>query len=152
MTFDSNGGPYVQTAVLCNTFIRGAETGQLSLINIIEGATVTGLDPDEMPSLTIGPPLKLIINLFAGQTKGRYALSLRPEAPSGLQGDMLRLPQARFSGQGANGVDIIVPMPEYEITEEGTYWFDLLFSPGSGQDDRLLTRLPFTVVYQPQQA
>jgi hypothetical protein len=43
-------------------------------------------------------------------------------------------------------------MPEYEITEEGTYWFDLLFSPGSGQDDRLLTRLPFTVVYQPQQA
>lgn len=48
--------------------------------------------------------------------------------------------------------NIIVPMPEYEITEEGTYWFDLLFSPGGEQDDRLLTRLPFTVVYQPQRA
>ncbi len=151
MTLDANGGPYVQIAALCQTFIRGAESGQLSLINIVEGATVVGEDPDEMPSLTIGPPLKLIINLFAGQTKGRYSLSLRPEAPSGLQGDLIKLPQARFSGQGPNGVNIIVPMPGYEITEEGTYWFDLLFSPGSGQDDRLLTRLPFTVVYQPQQ-
>jgi len=29
----------------------------------------------------------------------------------------------------------------YGVTEEGTYWFDVLFSPGSGLEDRLLTRL-----------
>jgi hypothetical protein len=38
----------------------------------------------------------------------------------------------------------------YEVTEEGTYWFDVLFSPGSGLEDRLLTRIPLRVVYQPQ--
>lgn len=149
MTLDANGGPYVQVAALCQTFIRGAESGQLSLINIVEGATVTGEDPDEMPPFAIGPPLKLVIGLWAGQTKGRYQLKLRPEEPSGLQGDLINLPPLQFANTGARGVDTIVPMPPYEITEEGTHWFDVLFSPGAGQEDRVLTRIPFTVVYQP---
>lgn len=150
MTLDTNGGPHVQVAVLCSTFIRGAESGQLSLINIIEGATVTGPEPDQMPPTVIGPPLKLVISLLAGQAKGRYSLSLRPEAPSGLQGDPIKLPPLQFSSTGSRGVDTILPMPPYEITEEGTHWFDVLFSPGAGQQDLLLTRIPFTIIYQPQ--
>jgi hypothetical protein len=151
MTLDANGGPYVQTAVFCNTFIKGAESGQLSLINIIEGATVTGPDPDEMPATMIGPPIKLVISLWAGQTKGRYSLKLRPEEPSGVQGDLIGLGTLQFADTGARGVDTILPMPPYEITEEGTHWFDVLFAPGAGQEDRLLTRIPFTVTYSPQQ-
>jgi hypothetical protein len=150
MTFDTNGGPYVQVAALCQTFIRGAESGQLSLINVLEGMTVVGPDPDEMPPVTIGPQMKLVIGLWAGHTKGRYRLKLRPEAPSGLQGDPIDLPPLRFADTGARGVDTIIPMPPYEVTEEGTHWFDVLFSPGAGQEERLLTRIPFTVVYQPQ--
>lgn len=150
MVNDSSGGPYVQVAVLCNTFIRGAESGQLSLINIVEGATVAGEDPTSMEPFTIGPPLKLVISLWSGQTKGRYQLKLRPEEPSGLQGDPIILPPVQFADTGARGVDTIVPMPPYEITEEGTTWFDVLFSPGALEEDRLLTRIPFTVVYQPQ--
>lgn len=147
---EGNGGPYVQVATLCQTFIRGAESGQLSLINVIDGATVAGEDPEAMPPVTIGPPLKLVIGLWAGQTKGRYQLRLRPEEPSGLQGDLIELTSLQFTATGGRGVDTIMPMPEYEITEEGTTWFDVLFSPGAGQEDRLLTRIPFTVVYQPQ--
>lgn len=150
MATDSSGGPYVQLAVLCATFIRGAESGQLSVINIVEGATVTGENPNAMEPFPIGPPLKLVIGLWAGQTKGRYSLKLRPEEPSGLQGDPIPLPPLQFADTGARGVDTIVPMPQYDITEEGTTWFDVLFSPGAGQEDRLLTRIPFTVVYQPE--
>ncbi len=151
MMFDQNGGPYVHTAVLCDKFIRGAESRQLSLINITEGITVGGPDADQMPPITIGAPLMLVISLWAGQTKGRYSLKLRPEEPSGLQGDPIKLPPVHFTAGAGHGVQIIVPMPSYEVSEEGTYWFDLLFSPGAGQDDRLLTRIPLTVVYQPQQ-
>ncbi len=150
MALEASGGPYVQVAVLCNTFIRGAESGQLSLINIVEGATVIGEDPNDMPSFAIGPPLKLVIGLWSGQSKGRYQLKLRPEEPSGIQGDPISLPPLQFAETGAHGVDTILPMPEYQITEEGTTWFDVLFSPGTGQEDRLLTRIPFTVIYQPQ--
>ena len=142
----ANGGPYVQVAVLCETFIKGAQSGNLSLINLIEGMTIVGTD-DEIPSLKIGPPLKLVIGLWAGTTRGRYPLSLRPEAPSGLQGELIKLPPVHF--RGAMGADTILPMPEYEITEEGTTWFDVLFSPGGDEDD-LLTRIPFSVAYMQQ--
>jgi hypothetical protein len=145
----SQGGPHVQVALLCETIIRGAETGRLSVINIIDGATFAGEDPDDMPPFTIGPPLKLVINLWAGQTKGRYSLKLRPEAPSGIQGDAINLGALQFADTGARGVDTILAMPEYEITEEGTYWFDVLFA-NKEQEDRLLTRIPLTVAYQPQ--
>ena len=37
-----NGGPYIQAAAFCETIIRGAETGRLSLMNIVDGLTVVG--------------------------------------------------------------------------------------------------------------
>ena len=37
----------------------------------------------------------------------------------------------------------------YFFYEEGLHWFDVLFG-GRGQEDRLLTRIPFGVTYQPQ--
>jgi hypothetical protein len=144
-----DGGPYVQVAVICETFIKGAQTGQLSLINIVEGFTIAGEDPDQMPPFTIGPPLKLVVNLWAGRTKGRYSLKVRVEEPSGLQGDTVNVGALQFADTGGRGVDTIVPVPPYEVTEEGTHWFDVLFSPGAGEEDRLLTRIPFSVMYQP---
>lgn len=150
MAIDPNGGPFVHLAVICDKFIRGAESRQLSLINIMEGITVGGPDADQMPPVTIGAPLMLVISLWAGRAKGRYSLKLRPEEPSGLQGDLIKLPPVHFTGAAGQGVEVILPMPSYEVTEEGTYWFDVLFSPRSGEEDRMLTRIPFTVVYQPQ--
>jgi hypothetical protein len=145
---ENNGGPHVQVAVFVDRFIRGAQTGSLSLINIVDGATMVGDDPDEMPAFSL-EHLTLVIGLWAGQTKGRYSLTLRPEQPSGVQGEPIDLGQLNFPDTGARGVDIIRQMT-YEVTEEGTYWFDVLFSPGAGSQDRLLTRIPLTVVYQPQ--
>jgi hypothetical protein len=145
----ASSGPYVQTAVLCETFIKGEQSHALSLINIIEGIGVAGTDPREMPHTTIGPPLKIVINLWAGQAKGRYSLKLRPEAPSGLQGDLIELVLVQFAAPTGLGVDTIMPMPPYEITEEGTHWFDVILTAPGEEEGELLTRIPFTVQYQP---
>lgn len=144
-----DGGPYVQAASFCETIIRGKETGRLSMINIIDGIAVVGADPDEMPSVSLAN-LKIVVNLWAGQAKGRYTLKLRPEEPSGMQGDMINLGSLNFSTQP--GIDTIVPMPPFEVGEEGKYWFDVILSPGRDEEDRLLSRIPLTVSYQPQVA
>jgi hypothetical protein len=143
----AGSGPYVQIAVICETFIKGEQSHALSLINIIEGIGVGGDDPQQMPPTTIGPPLKLVVNLWAGGTRGRYTLKLRPEAPSGLQDDMIEIGSVQFSGDA--GVDTIVPMPSYEFTEEGIYWFDVLLVTPGEVDGQLLTRISFKVDYQP---
>jgi hypothetical protein len=145
----SSGGPYVQLAVLCEAFIKGEQSHALSLINIVEGITVAGAEP-QMPPARIGPPLKIIINLWAGAARGRYSLKLRPETPSGLQDDPLELGPVNFGTPGGGlGVDTIREMPEYELTEEGTYWFDVFLTAVGEDEGQFLTRIPFIISYQP---
>ena len=140
-------GPYVQYAVFVDRFIRGAHSGSLSLINIIDQVTVAGPDPDEMPPFSLAP-FSFVVGLWAGQTKGRYGLLLRPEAPSGVQHEPVHIAVVQFPNSGAEGQDAIARVP-FEVTEEGAYWFDLLLQRGGDQGDQLLTRIPLRVVYQP---
>ena len=144
----NTGGPYVQIAVLCETFIKGAQTGALSLINIVETVNVAGSDPREMPPAVIGPPLKIVINLWAGRAQGRYDLKLTPWAPSGLQGNPIDLGSIQFTG--TPGVDTIVPMPPYELSEEGPYWFDVVLAAPGDDEGQTLTRIPVNVKYHVQ--
>jgi len=134
-------------ALFAEKFIRGAESGALSVINIIDG--IGGGGPErEMPPFSMGH-LMVFINLWADKTKGRYALKLRPQAPSGLYDDAIELSEVNFVSTSL-GVDHAQQMPPYELTEEGTYWFDvLLAAPGQDDDEaQLLTRMPFTLHYQ----
>ncbi len=146
----NDGGPHVQLAVFAELFIRGAQTGSLSVINIIDGIGVPGSDPKEMPPFSLGV-FKLIINLWADKTKGRYDIKLRPQEPSGLYGDLIDIGQANFTPT-ALGVDIITQMPGYEVTEEGTYWFDVLLMAPGDDNGQMLTRIPFSVEYRPGMA
>jgi hypothetical protein len=146
----ADGGPYVQVATFCEKIIRGAQSGALSIINILDTAGVAGEDPNEMPAFTV-EGVVIVINLWAGETRGRYTLKLRPETPGGIQGDLIELGSINFSGPSADGIDTIVPMPPYEVTEEGVHWFDVIFG-SAGQEDRILTRLRLNVTYQPQLA
>jgi hypothetical protein len=141
-------GPYVQVGVICENFIKGEQTKALSIINILEG--ISGGGPErEMPPFHLGPPMKLIINLWAGQARGRFRLKLRPVAPSGLQDDAIDLVEVQFSDLTGLGRDTIMPMPEYDLTEPGTHWFDVLLeSPDDESEPQLLTRIPFIVNYQ----
>lgn len=143
----NEGGPHVQLAVFAEQFIRGAQSGNLSIINIIDAVQVQGPDPNEMPPFSL-EAFKLIINLWADKTKGRYFLKLRPHEPSGIEGDLIDLTPVNFVAT-ALGVDHVQQAPAFEVTEEGTYWFDLLLVAPGDEDGQMLTRLPFTVRYQP---
>jgi hypothetical protein len=143
----ANTGPYVQMAVLCETFIKGEQSHALSVINVLEGISAAGPEPN-MPPANIGPPVKVIVNLWAGQARGRYLLKLRPEAPSGIQDDPIDLGEVQFNEMSGLGVDTIVPMPPYEFTEPGTHWFDVLLGISGEDGGELLTRIPFTINYQ----
>lgn len=142
----NDGGPHVQIAAFCEKAIR-AQGGGLSLISVVEAITQTAVGPDapdEMPPFSLDR-VTLVLTLWAGQTKGRYTIRLRPEQPSGLQREPINLP-IQFQETGAKGVDIITQIP-FVIEEEGLYWFDVLFS-AKDLGDRLLTRIPLHVLYR----
>jgi hypothetical protein len=141
-------GPHLLTAVLCEKVIEDKE-GVLSLIRIVDQVvqTATGPEaPEQMPPFVLHN-LSMVIMLKAGQSRGRYALKLRPEDPGGVQ-----LPPIEFPLQlqgGTSGVNIIAPL-QLGVNHEGVYWFDVLFAPGRDEDDQLITRVPLEIVYRPQ--
>jgi hypothetical protein len=143
----NEGGPHVQLALFAEKFIRGAQSGALSVINIIDGVTVQGPSLNEMPSFSLDQ-LMIFVNLWADKTKGRYTIKLRPQEPSGLYGDLIEIGPANFTAT-ALGVDIARPMPPFEITEEGTTWFDVMLVAPGDEEGQVLTRIPFNVTYQP---
>lgn len=143
-----NTGPFLQLACFCEKVLTDND-GVLSLIRIVDQITqtATGVDvPEQMPPFVI-TDLKLVITLKAGESRGRYAVKLRPEDPSGLQ-----LPPFEVAVQlipGNQGVNVVTDM-QFAVQHEGVYWFDILFAPGGDADDWLLTRIPLEVQYRPQ--
>ena len=149
MTTSEGGGPHIQVAAFCEKAITEEGTGVLSLIGFVEKITQTAVGagvPDEMPAFSLNS-LTLAICLWADQARGRYSVKIRPENPSGQQMASMTMP-IQLEG-GPRGVNLITQM-NFPIEHEGTYWFDILFSPGSGENDRLLSRVPLEVIYRPQ--
>jgi hypothetical protein len=114
--------------------------GVLSAIRIVDRIIhhARGPDsPEEMPTASVA--LTILVMLKAGAARGRNALRLRPEAPSGL-----RLPEVSFpvlfEGED-RGVNVVLPI-QFEVDQEGVYWFDVTL------DDALITRMPLRIVYQ----
>jgi hypothetical protein len=143
----TDGGPHVQLALFAEKFIRGAQSGALSIINIIDAVTVQGPSPNEMPPFSLDQ-LMIFINLWADKTKGRYTIKLRPQEPSGLYGELIEIGPANFTPT-TMGIDIARLMPPHEITEEGTTWFDIMLVAPGDEEGQILTRIPFNVTYQP---
>jgi hypothetical protein len=121
----------------------------MSLIRIVDRITqtTTGVDvPDQMPPFVV-QDLKLVISLKSGEARGRYAVKIRPEDPSGSQLPPFETPiQLSPGNQGVN----IVSDLQFAVQLEGVYWFDVFFVPGGGAEDWLLSRIPLEVHYRPQ--
>ena len=143
----ANDGPHVQLALFAEKFIRGAQSGALSVINIIDTVGVQGPNLSEMPPISMAQ-FMIFISLWADEARGRYTIVLRPQAPSGLYGDLIEIGPANFASTSL-GVDIARPMAPYEISEEGTTWFDVMLVAPGDEEGQLLTRIPFNVTYQP---
>lgn len=144
---EAGTGPYLQFACFCDHVLQ-EQDGTLSLIRIIDTVTQTarGVDvPDQMPPFVVAE--KLVISLKAGKARGRYAIKIRPEDPSGTH-----LPTAETAihlQSGMSGINIITDM-QFAAQHEGLYWFDIIFARAKGEGDVLLTRIPLSVVYRPE--
>lgn len=139
-------GPHINVAVFCDGTVVG-EDKALSIIRIIDTVTQQAIGaepPDEMPPFVV--KTKLVVSLKADQARGRYKLKLRPEAPDGRHLPVQE--QVVHLEGGHTGVNVIVDV-NLGVDLEGVYWFDVLLEVAPGTD-RLLTRIPLRVVYQPQ--
>jgi hypothetical protein len=139
-------GPFLQFACFCETVIEGKD-GTISLIRVVDQVmqTATGTDvPEQMPPF--GFQLKLVIGLRAGKARGRYAIKIQPEDPSGAQlpGREIAL-HLEGSHRGANFLTDL----NFIAQLEGVYWFDVILVRGQGEEV-LLTRVPLEVKYQPE--
>jgi hypothetical protein len=133
-------GPFLATAVACEKVLQ-EQDGVLSIIRVIDRVfhSKSGPDvPSEMEPFAYN--FVLLITLKAGEARGRYTVTIRPEAPSGEQQQANSIP-VLLEGE-ERGANLIVNMA-FSFTMEGLWWFDVLF------EDRLLTRVPLRIVYQP---
>lgn len=134
-------GPYLAVATICEKVIED-KNGTLSLIGIVDRITANIVAP-ELPSTMPPVPINLtvVIALKAGQARGRFSLKIRIEEPSGQQQPAAEIPI--FLEGEDRGMNALVPL-NLLATQEGLYWFDVLF------DDQLISRIPLRLIYQPQ--
>jgi hypothetical protein len=136
MTFEQ--GPFIQAAALCEQVIED-KTGVLSLIRIVDTITHTEARPDapiDMPPVTY--PLKMVIMLKSGRSRGRHELKISPELPSGeIKQTFTRSIQLEGEERGANNIINML----FTFTMEGLYWFNIYL------DDSLLARIPMRIKY-----
>ena len=132
------GGPYVQVAGFCDTFIED-KGGVLSLIRMIDTiiTSAAGTEPPtKMPPLS--RTLNLIIMLKSGSALGRHELTIKPKAPS--EQELPSLPfSIHFEGE-EKGVNVIARL-NLVLEEEGVYWFAVMV------DNALVTKVPLRVRY-----
>ena len=131
-------GPFLNVACFCESVIEGKD-GVLSLIRVIDTLTHTsrGISPPEdMPQ--VGASFKLVVILKAGNARGRFALRIIPEKPSGIKDAAVELPvHLEGEDKGQN----IVSNFQYTFDQEGLYWFHILL------DEDFLTKISFRVRY-----
>lgn len=136
MTFEQ--GPFIQAAALCEQVIED-KTGVLSLIRMVDTITHTEARPDapiDMPPVTY--PLKMVIMLKSGRSRGRHELKITPELPSGeIKHTFTRSIQLEGEERGTNNIINML----FTFTMEGLYWFNIYL------DDSLLSRIPMRIKY-----
>jgi hypothetical protein len=139
-------GPYLNTAVFCDMTLLGND-GTLSIIRIVDTVTQTATGPEpppQMPAFVL--KTKLAVVLKAGDARGRFGLKITGEAPDGRQ--LPTQEHAIHLDGDHHGINLIVDVT-LAVDLEGLYWFDLFFV-AAPDDERLLTRVPLRVLYQPQ--
>ncbi len=137
-------GPYIQAALICEKLLTDAD-GVQSFIRIIDRVTIgaVGADPPaEMPPQQLS--YILCITLKSGDARGRHALKIRPEMPSGEQMPALEINLHLEGSERGNNVNLDLKGVTFSL--EGLWWFDVLF----GDTETLLTRVPLRLQYQPQ--
>ena len=131
-------GPYVQVAALVERVLREADgvITLVRLIDVINHQERGPAPPADMPEIRF--PLTLMISLKPGRARGRHAISITPEMPSG---ETMASHSVDIQLEGENrGVNLGFPLDiPYKL--EGLYWFIIKY------DEMVLTRVPLQVHY-----
>lgn len=139
-----NNGPWVQAAFICEKVLTSND-GVLSYIRVIDRVSVGAVGTEPPPEM---PPQQLAyvlcFALKSGEARGRHSLRIRPEKPSGEQMPAMEI--ALHLEGGERGINVNVDLSGIVFDAEGLWWFDVLF----GDNETLLTRVPFRLQYQPQ--
>jgi hypothetical protein len=137
----SDRGPHVAMAVLCQA-VQRRDDGTMDVLGIVEGLMLDPPPPDDRDPLGLKPvavlPLRLLVSLRAGESRGPSRLDVVGRFPGGNAGPSTGM-QIAFSDERP-AATINVPV-ELEVHEPGTYRFDVHV------DGRLLTSVPLRVLF-----
>lgn len=133
---DETRGPFLAMAVLCEMAMQEAN-GVLSIIRVMERIQVNGPTP-EMKAVPV--KLSIVVVLRSGFYKGKASVAIKPIPPSNQE---MKPIEASVLLEGDDrGANVIVNAPDFPISEEGLYWFDV------SVNGALFTRIPLRVLYQ----
>lgn len=133
---DETSGPFLAMAVICETTLQ-EQTGQLSVIRVIERVQVGGLTAEMQP---FNLKFTLLVVLRSGFYKGNAKVKIKPVPPSNK--DVPAIETAILLEGDDRGANLIAVVPAFQVAEEGLYWFDV------SVNGALFTRIPLRVMYQ----
>ena len=137
-------GPWLASALICERVLDEKDS-VLSLVRVVDRVVQQAIGtevPSEMPPLQL-QGMRLVIMLKSGGARGRHAVKIRPEAPSGQHLPLIEIP-VHLEGEN-RGVNLILNL-DLVLEQEGVYWFDVILDDGPD----VLTRVPLQAVYAPQ--
>jgi hypothetical protein len=131
-------GPFLQTALICEKVLQEPD-GVLSAIRIIDRIihTIQGPMPVDPPRIQFH--FVFLITFKSGRARGRHQIEVVSEHPSGRRTNIFTT-SALFEGED-RGQNLVLQTGA-EFDAEGLYWYDVIL------DDKLITRIPFRVIYQ----
>lgn len=138
-------GPYVAVATFCERVLREHDN-VISVMRVVDQLNINAQGPDvpsDLPPTPTGLSIALVIR--RGTAKGRHAIFVRPEAPSGDQRDALEV-SVNLMGEEETGVNFVLDLTGFQVDQEGLWWFDVLFGDARTQ----IARIPLRVNYHPQ--
>ncbi len=131
----SEGGPYLQMAVLCEK-VHIDSDGSASILRVTDQLAIRGDGPNgnwSMAKQVI--TLSLALSFNPGTSRAKHTVRVRPSDEGAVAPD--RELELDFSGTNRSG-NLVLPL-ELEITSDGLYWFDVYL------DGSLVTRVPLHV-------
>ena len=138
-------GPFLDSALVCEKVLQ-EQDGVVSAIRIIDRIYFV-MGPDRQ-LLFPRQPITFLIIFKSGSARGRYAVQVRREQPSGEVSGPLFEPPVLFEGED-RGVNLVVNAM-FEPDQEGLYRFDVLFvRPESPEQSERITRIPLRAIFQP---
>lgn len=136
-------GPYLTAALICERVLQESD-GVTSAIRIIDRVTHTIFDPS--PSREMEPfsyDLEILVMLKSGEHPGMHKLSIQPIKPSNEKIAPMNY-TINLEAPADRGFNLRARV-RMLFDEAGLWWFDISLN------GKRITRIPFRVLYQPQE-